>query len=73
MTAPTRPTGLPCPECGTLIRIDLEALLECDDFACPGCGLAITLDRSRSAEALAAAEKVVEAMREMQQVKDRWK
>lgn len=73
MTATAKPAGLPCPECKTLIQIDLAALLERDEFTCPGCDLVMTLDRSQSAEALAAAEKVVEAMRELDQLKDRWK
>lgn len=59
-----RPTGIPCPDCSTLIPADLESLLDPGrDFVCPCCGCRLVLMREASAQALSELEKVAEAQR----------
>lgn len=71
--APQTAPGLPCPSCGARIVIDVRELLLRDSFACPACGLTLDLDRKRSEGALRAAEKVVVAMQEIDDLKKRWR
>jgi predicted RNA-binding Zn-ribbon protein involved in translation (DUF1610 family) len=57
--------GLPCPKCATVIPLKAEDLLFSIRFVCPNCGLAISLDRSESREALDALEEFYYAMEEI--------
>ncbi len=61
---PDAPTGIPCPDCSTLIPADLESLLDPGrEFICPCCGCRLVLMREASAQALGELEKVAEAQR----------
>lgn len=66
-TLPTdRRTGIPCPDCGTLIPVTIADLLGAsENFVCPCCGRMLTLMRRESAQALDELRKVQEAQRNL--------
>lgn len=47
------PGGFPCPECGTLIPVTINDLLDSGAVKCGACGLALTVDQGPSRDALA--------------------
>lgn len=52
--------GLPCPTCGTPIKITLESLILRQNFRCsaPGCNMTLTLDRQASRDAISQARVI---------------
>ena len=51
--------GIKCPQCQSLIEINPVALAACAPVICGSCGLELTVDRTQSAEALKALQKLV--------------
>lgn len=66
-TLPTnRKTGIPCPDCGTLIPVTIfDLLFSSGNFVCSCCGRMLTLMRQESAQALGELQKVAEAQRNL--------
>lgn len=66
-TLPTdRKTGIPCPDCGTLIPVTIfDLLCSSGNFVCSCCGRKLTLMRQESAQALGELQKVAEAQRNL--------
>lgn len=66
-TLPTgRKTGIPCPDCGTLIPVTIADLLgSSGNFICSCCGRMLTLMRRESAQALGELQKVQEAQQRL--------
>lgn len=66
-TLPTdRKTGIPCPDCGTLIPVTIADLLgPSGNFVCSCCGRILTLMRRESAQALGELQKVQDAQRNL--------
>jgi len=52
MTMNQRPRGLSCPECATLIVVDINDLLITGKLTCPNCKLELQMDRHKSAESI---------------------
>ena len=52
MTMNQRPRGLSCPECSTLIIIDIADLLQTGKLICPNCQLELNMDKQKSAESI---------------------
>lgn len=65
-TLPTdRKTGIPCPDCGTLIPVTIADLFGSGVFVCSCCGRMLTLMRRESARALDELQKVRDAQRNL--------
>ncbi len=62
--------GIPCPECGSKIETTIEALLLKDQFKCPQCGLALTVNRTASQQALASLQELQRAADRVEEVKN---
>lgn len=58
-TRSEEPGGIDCPKCGARIRLTINALLVERQFRCPNsdCGGVLTLDASRSQDALTMLER----------------
>jgi|GEM_PF-2688662 transcription elongation factor Elf1 len=48
----TRPPGLPCPDCNTLIEVDPISLLAAAPIICASCGLELRVNLEESAQTL---------------------
>lgn len=65
-TLPTdRKTGIPCPDCGTLIPVTVADLFGSGIFTCTCCGRMLTLMRRESARALDELQKVRDTQRNL--------
>lgn len=64
----TRPSGLPCPECGFFIETSLEDLLYKRSLTCPSCLLELTMDRDASQESIEWLQKLNHATQEIKKV-----
>lgn len=65
-TLPTdRQTGIPCPDCGTLIPVTIADLFGTGIFVCSCCGRMLTLMRRESAQALSELQKVRDAQQNL--------
>lgn len=65
-TLPTdRKTGIPCPDCGTLIPVTIADLFGAGIFVCSCCGRMLTLMRRESAQALSELQKVRDAQQNL--------
>lgn len=65
-TLPTdRKTGIPCPDCGTLIPVTIADLFGTGIFVCSCCGRMLTLMRRESAQALSELQKVRDAQQNL--------
>ncbi|WP_298061926.1 hypothetical protein [uncultured Rikenella sp.] len=61
-----RKTGIPCPDCGTLIPVTISDLLgPSGNFTCSNCGRKLSLMRRESAQALNELQKVQAAWRNL--------
>jgi len=52
-------TGLPCPECGTFIRTDINMLLK-GHLYCPSCGLKLSLSEPLPEKTKTALKQMTE-------------
>ena len=52
MSNQIRPSGMPCPECGTKIIVDIQQLLMQGKVVCPACNLELIVNQQKSAESL---------------------
>ena len=68
MNQPNNP-GLPCPQCGHLIKFTIQGLLYDAQFICPICGLSLTINRERSKETLGHVENLHIAMENLEKAK----
>lgn len=57
MATNNRPRGLSCPECSTLIVIDISNLVMTGRITCPNCQLELLMDKDKSAESIAVLMK----------------
>ena len=62
--------GFHCPRCHALISVTLQALLQSPGVTCSGCGLELTLDPLRSAEALKELRKLAAGTAEARRLLD---
>lgn len=60
-----RKTGIPCPDCGTLIPVTIADLFGTGIFVCSCCGRILTLMRRESAQALSELQKVRDAQQNL--------
>lgn len=67
LPVPNQPTGIPCPDCKTLIQTTMAELLgERDIYVCPCCGCTLTLMRQASAPALNELTPVYERQKDLE-------
>ncbi len=64
-----RNPGMPCPECGFFIEMSIMSLLAQAEFTCPGCLLALKMDRAESRPALELLQKVNTQMHSLEKHK----
>ncbi|MEQ9814199.1 MAG: hypothetical protein RLO50_15575 [Azospirillaceae bacterium] len=57
---PTPAGGIPCPECGSFIVIEVGAVLAGRAIPCVACGTTLTVDMARSAKAVEALGRWVD-------------
>jgi len=60
---PTPAGGIPCPECGNFIVIEVDAVLAGHAIPCVACGATLTVDMERSARAVEALGRWVDGTR----------
>ena len=60
--------GIPCPECGETIPVSVDALVAGSGFRCPGCGLALEVDREKSARSLELLQNLEEGQRKAREL-----
>lgn len=60
-----RQTGIPCPDCGTLIPVTIADLFGTGIFVCTCCGRMLTLMRRESAQALSELQKIRDAQQNL--------
>jgi hypothetical protein len=63
--------GFNCPRCRAFISITLQVLLQSPDVSCSECGLELTLDPLRSAEALTELRKLAAGTDEARRLLER--
>jgi hypothetical protein len=64
-----REPGMPCPSCQFFIKMPIVELLVAPGFSCPGCGLRLDLDRSRSLKSMALLQDLHVATRNAEAVR----
>ena len=62
--------GFHCPRCQAFISVTLQALLQSPNVSCSECGLVLTLDPLRSAEALTELRKLAAGTGEARRMLD---
>lgn len=60
-----RASGMNCPDCQGFIPVSIRQLLHDSGIVCPHCGLALTINRMQSKQALDALQKVEEVSRQV--------
>jgi uncharacterized paraquat-inducible protein A len=68
----TNQNGVPCPECSFTIPTTMPMLLSGAPIVCPMCGLALHVDREKSAESLKLISDLHEATKEVEKTRSRW-
>lgn len=67
-TPQMKPISIKCPKCGADIFIgSIDSLLSNSFFICSKCSLKLSLDKSKSAQALQALQKVNDAQKKVEQ------
>lgn len=65
-------TGIPCPECEFVIPTTMEMLLLGEPIVCPMCGLALHVDREKSAESLKLVQQLHDATQKLEETRKQW-
>ncbi len=55
--AVSRPSGLPCPQCGGFISASLEQITTVESLLCPHCGFNLNINHQESSPAIEALKK----------------
>jgi DNA-directed RNA polymerase subunit RPC12/RpoP len=63
--------GLDCPSCGFRMIISVPMLLSGEPVICPSCRLKLTVEREQSKACLTELEKVYEAVKNVETVKNK--
>ena len=53
----SRPSGLPCPQCGGFISASMEQITRMDSLLCPHCGSKLNINQQESRPAIEALKK----------------
>ena len=68
----TNQQGVPCPECRFVIPTTLPMLLSGEPIVCPMCGLALHVDREKSADSLNLIRNLHEATQQVEDTRNQW-
>ena len=55
--AASRPSGMPCPECGGFIPVTMEQVTTQGSILCPHCGLKLNFNQQESRPTIEALKK----------------
>ena len=55
--AGSRPSGMPCPQCGGFITVSMGQITTQDSLLCPNCGLKLNINQQESRPAIEALKK----------------
>jgi uncharacterized paraquat-inducible protein A len=69
----TNQNGVPCPECNFTIPTTMPMLLSGEPIVCPMCGLALHIDREKSADSLKLICNLYEATQQVETAQKQWK
>lgn len=65
--------GVPCPECSFTIPTTMPMLLSGEPIVCPMCGLALHVDREKSADSLNWIRNLHEATQQVEETRQKWR